>query len=125
MTARAFQKELLINRAFEIILSGKTTLSSPNSAGSSTNKSITHNLGYQPLVLAFVAFSPTGTRHILDYLSPHLTGGGVSNGLIDFQVSLEVVDANTITFFHRDIASPSNLTDYIYWYILKEKVNTT
>lgn len=122
---KSFQKETLINRTFETILAGKVTLSSPNSAGSSTNKSITHGLGYQPLVLAFVAFSPTGTRHILDYLSPHLTGGAVSNGLIDFQISLEVVDDDTITFFHRDIASASNVTDYIFWYILKEKVNVT
>lgn len=122
---QSFQQENLVNRNFEIILEGKKTLASPNSAGSSTSVSVTHGLGYQPLVLAFVAFSPTGTRHPMDYLSPHLTGGAVSNGLIDFQVSLEAVNNTTITFFHRDIASASNVTDYIFWYVLKEKVNVT
>ena len=40
---------------FEIVRKGKVTLASPNSAGSSTNVSVTHSLGYQPLVMAFVA----------------------------------------------------------------------
>lgn len=118
---QSFQQETIINRTFEIILSGKTSFTSPNSSGSSTNKSITHNLGYQPLVMAFVAFSSTGTRFPLPYLSPILP----TTGTIGYQVSLEVVDKNTITFYHRDIAQASNVTDYIYWYILKEKVNVT
>lgn len=122
--SRKVQSEIPINRAFEIILSGKATLTSPNSAGSSTNVSFNHNLGYQPLVLAFVAFSPAGTRLPLPYLSPHVIPDA-NAGLIDYQISLEVVGNDTITFYHRDIAAASNVTDYIYWYILKEKTGIT
>lgn len=122
---QSFQQETEINRNFEIVLQGKKQLTSPNSAGSSTNTSITHSLTYKPVVFAFVAFSSNGTRFPLPYLSVHLTGGAVTNGLIDYQVSYELVDNNTITFYHRDIASASNVTDYIFWYLCREKVNVT
>lgn len=104
---------------FEIVRKGKVTLASPNSAGSSTNVSVTHSLGYQPLVMAFVAFSSTGTKFPIPYMSVNVP----TTGTIRYMVSMEVVGNNIITFYHTDITDPSNVTDYITWYILREKSN--
>lgn len=111
------------NLTFQFVQKGAVQLSSPNSIGSSTNISVVHNLGYKPIVWAFVSFSPTGTRFPLPYLSPHLVGG--TPGLIDYQVSFEVVGDDTVTFYHRDISAASNVTDYISYYILREISNPT
>ena len=107
------------NLQFEVLQSGSVELESPNLVGTSTGVSITHNLGYQPLVMAFVAFSPTGTRLPLPYLSPVLP----TTGTIAYQISFEVVGNDIISFYHRDIAEASNTTDYIQYYILKESAS--
>lgn len=99
--------------ALKILGSGTVTLTAPNASGSSVSETITHNLNFKPTVLAFVSFSPTGTRFPLPYLDVNLP----TTGTIRYQVNYELVSDTQITFYHRDITAGTSVTDYITYYL--------
>lgn len=114
----AREVERLLNRGFEVVQTGNTTLVSPNLSGSSSNVTIDYNFSYEPIVFAFVSFSPTGTRFLMPYQDVDVTGGA-NNGKVQGQVSYEIVSGD-ITFYFRNITAALNQTAYIRYYICRD-----
>lgn len=110
-------------RSFKIVDSDTISFASPNSAGTSSFHNVSHVLGYNPIVLAFVSFSPTGTGFPLPYNDIALSGA--DTGKVRFQVGFETVGGDTITFYYRDITAATSNTAYIRYYILQETAATT
>lgn len=110
-------------KSFKIVDTNVISLTSPNAAGSSTFQNVTHTLGYNPMVWAFVSFSPGGTGFPLVYNEVELVGA--NTGKVKFQIGFETVAGNTITFYYRDITSASSNTVYIRYYIVQETAATT
>ncbi len=106
------------NNIFKIVSKGTTTLTSPNSIGSSSNVSVAFSTGTKPIVFAFASLTPTGTRFPLPIIQPQLTGDPTP-GLVAYQVNYEIV-TDLLTFYWRDITKAHNITAYITYYLLQE-----
>lgn len=109
------------NNLFKIVRTGSVTFDSPNAAGTSTNASVEHDLGYVPIVMAFVSLSSLGTAFPMPYIVPDLTG---TLGLVAAQISFEASDDNII-FFQRDLSRANIWTNYIRYYIVQETASVS
>lgn len=106
------------NNLFKIVETGTTTITAPATTGTSTNSSVTHEVGKNPTVMAFVSFSPTGTAFPMPYFGLELIGA--SAGRVNNQISFEVVGGDTITFYWRRLAGGGSGTAYVRYYIIEE-----
>ena len=110
----ATDKDLIFSssfNSFKIVESGTAEVTAPGVLGTSANVRVTHQVGYNPLVVAYGAYSPTGTAFPLPLYSVVLTGADA--GKIGIEVNYEAVGGDTITFFVRNIVLTSTPTIYI------------
>lgn len=114
----ARQVERLLNRGFEIVQTGETTLASPNLSLSSSFVNVDYSFAFKPIVFAFVSLSSGGTRFLLPYQDVDVAGGA-DTGKVKSQVSYEVVPG-FITFYYRNITSAVSGTAYIRYYICRD-----
>lgn len=110
-------------KSFKIVDTNVIQLTAPNLAGSSSFHTVGHTLGYNPMVWAYVSFSPTGTVFPLIYDDVELIGANA--GKVKFQVGFETSGGDTITFYYRDITAATSNTAYIRYYIMVETAATT
>lgn len=114
----AREVERLLNRGFEIVQTGNTTLASPNLAGSSSFVNVAYEFDFKPIVFAFVSYSSGGTRYILPNLQIDNLGGA-DVGKVRGEVSYEAV-GGSITFYFRNYTAALNQTAYIRYYICRD-----
>lgn len=114
----ARQVEQLLNRSFEVVQTGNTTLASPNLAGSSSSINVAYDFDFKPIIFAFVSYSSGGTRFLLPNLQIDNLGGA-DVGKIRGEVSYEIV-ANVLTFYFRNYTAALNQTAYIRYYICRD-----
>lgn len=106
------------NNLFKIVETGTATVTAPGSTGSSAYTSVTHEVGKNPTVMAFVSFSPTGTAFPMPYHGMEVIG--TNAGRVNNEISFEVVGGDTITFYWRRLAGGGSGTAYIRYYIVEE-----
>ncbi len=112
------QVERLLNRNFEVVQTGTTTLASPNLAGSSSFVNVPYEFDFKPIIFAFVSYSSGGTRFILPNLQIDNLGGA-DVGKVQGEVGYEVV-VDVITFYFRNFTMALNQTAYIRYYICRD-----